>query len=222
MLAARLRRRARGRDAALPPYPEIYLPYARDRSFADIGTMWSVNGRYAFEAEAGGASKVTAVDVMVPTEEFERELARRGSEVRFVRADITQRESLAAVGTHEVVWCSGVVYHQPNPLTAVEHLAAICSDVLLVQSATIPEVPGLPQACVLFPGLGPADRAPYARVFPDAIGLGTDFDPDATVANWWWGITPSALRGMVSAQAGFSVERVVRGAFGTVVIARRA
>src|SRR3954451_15654808 len=116
MLAARLRRRARGRDAALPPYPEIYLPYARDRSFADIGTMWSVNGRYAFEAEAGGASKVTAVDVMVPTEEFERELARRGSEVRFVRADITQRESLAAVGTHEVVWCSGVVYHQPNPL----------------------------------------------------------------------------------------------------------
>ena len=43
-----------------------------------------------------------------------------------------------------------------------------------------------------------------------AIAVTEPFDPDEAYGNWWWGITPSALRGMLEA-AGFAVDEL-RGA----------
>jgi 16S rRNA G966 N2-methylase RsmD len=37
--------------------------YAPGRSFVDIGGMWGINGRYSFEAESAGASRVVLVDI---------------------------------------------------------------------------------------------------------------------------------------------------------------
>lgn len=220
MLAARVRRRL-GAENPLPPYPDLFLSYARGRSFADVGAMWSVHGRYAFEAEAGGAAQVTAVDAMAETPEFLAEHRRRGSQVRFVRGDLTDPDLAQRVGEHDVVWSSGVAYHLPNPLVGIEHLGAMTRDVLLLQSATIPEVPGLSQACVFIPGLDRPEARAYGRVYPGSIALETPFDPSAGYANWWWAITSSALEAMVACQPDFEVVETVRGSLGTVVIARR-
>ena len=220
LLGVRARLRS-GRGSRIAPYPEIFLPYARGKSFADVGSMWNVEGRFALEAEAGGAASVTAVDVMPEADSFRTERERRGSHVRFVRADANAADLVAAVGVHDVVWSSGVLYHQPSPLLTVERLAALAAETLLVQSATVPEVPGLPQACVLYPGLDRGSRETFGRVFPGAMGLDSPFEPEQGYANWWWGITPSALRGMVEVQPGLEVVDVLRGPTETVVVATR-
>jgi hypothetical protein len=53
--------------------------------------MFNIHGRTAFDAEAAGASSVTAVDVMEPTHEYLAEHERRKSQVRYVRADLRTR-----------------------------------------------------------------------------------------------------------------------------------
>ena len=222
LAGTRIRRRMGRTPAGLPPYRELFGPHVPGRSFADVGAMWSVHGRYSFEAEEEGAARVTAVDGMGRTPEFDAEHARRGSSVRFVQGDVNDPATIEAAGVHDVVWSSGVLYHVPSPLLTIERLCSMTGERLLLQSATIPEVPGLPQACVLYPGLSEGDRRPYARVFPGAVALESPFEPDAPYSNWWWGITPSALRQMVAVQPGFEVTDVVARPLGTFVAARRS
>ena len=221
LLWPRLRRRVLRRPALLPPYEEVFGPYAQGRSFVEVGTMWNVHGRYAFAAEACGATPVTAFDDMAPTPEFEAEHARRSSAVRFVQGDINDAASLEKIGVHDLVWCAGVVYHSPDPALTLRHLCRITGDWLFVASKTIPEVPGLPQASVFLPGLEAEARTPYARVFPRAMGLETPFDRDNWYGNWWWGISPSALRAMVEVNEGIRVVEELRRPFETLLIARR-
>jgi hypothetical protein len=220
LLAGRLQRKLGRGPARLPPYREIFCPYVRDASFVDVGTMWSVDGRYAFEAEEEGAASVTAFDGMAPTPEFERERERRASAVRFVQGDINDPAAVEAIGPHDAVWCSGVVYHSPDPQLTVRNLCALADRHVFVGSSTLPELPGLRNACVFLPGLSPADRRSYARVHHLALGLGWPFDPDQWYGNWW-GITPSALRSMVEADGRFEVVETVEVPFMAVVVARR-
>lgn len=217
---ARLRRKLRQRRRPLVR-EELVRRHAPGRSFADVGCMYGANGSIAFLAEESGATAVTAFDAMEETPEYLAEHSRRGSSVRFVRGDLHEP---GAIGEHDVVWCSGVIYHAPNPLLTLERLAAGARELLIVGSHTIPEVPGLAQACVFYPRLGGADRAEYAAVWPcNSVGIATPYDerPEMSYANYWWGITPSALRAMVEVQP-FRVVEELSEPFATYVVARRA
>jgi hypothetical protein len=218
-LGARLRRRLG--HAGLPPYRELFGPHVRGRSFADVGAMWSVHGRYAFEAEEAGAAPVTAFDGMAPTPEYEAEHVRRSSRVRFVRGDINDLPSVERLGRHDVVWCSGLVYHSPDPVLTIRHLCEVTGEMLLLASRTLPELPGLPQATVFLPGLGDPVRRSFGRVFGEAEGLTTPFNPHNWSANWWWGLTPSALEAMVAVQPGFEVVERHRRPLDTLLVATR-
>jgi hypothetical protein len=204
MLAARLRQRR------MWPGPsareELVRRHAPGRSFADIGAMWNVNGRIAFVAEECGATSVTAVDLMAPTTAYETEHAERSSRVRFVQGDLHDGQVLEHVGEHQVVWCSGVLYHSPNPLLTLQRLRAITTELLILSTETIPEVPGVAGACVFYPGLSDADRRVHAVARPgeQAVGIDTPFEPHQSYMAWWWGISPSALRGMLRA-SGFQI-----------------
>lgn len=169
--------------------------------------MWNVNGELSFLAEEAGATAVTAVDVMPPTEAYREEHRRRGSGVRFVHGDIHDPDVVAAVGPHDVVWCSGVLYHAPNPVLTLERLRALTDRLLILATETIPEVPGLSQACVFLPGLSAPDRRLHrlARPHGTALGIHTPFRPDQGYGNWWWGLSRSAVRGMLFA-AGFELR----------------
>lgn len=151
--------------------------------------MWQVDGALAFHAETAGATRVTGVDLMAPTEAFEAEHARRGSAVRFVRGDLHDEATIEAVGPHDVVWCSGVVYHAPHPVLTLQRLRSITGEVLVVASETLRE--RRPRRSAVFapaPGSHPAHTQAL--------------DPLAGYAGWWWGLTPSALRAIAEA-AGF-------------------
>jgi hypothetical protein len=161
---------------------------------------------------------VTGVDLMPASARFEEERARRDTAVRFVQGDLHD----VAVDPHDVVWCFGVLYHVPNPVLTLERLRSLTGDVLLLGTEVIPEAPGVPQACVFYPGLDTGDRRAFAP--PSAgrrAGLSEPFDAGEGYGSWWWGISPSALRGMLGA-AGFMVEDLQVDGLHATVVARPA
>jgi hypothetical protein len=202
---ARLRRRARRLQATESPIDRrlrVLRRHVPGRSFVDVGGMYGMEGEIAFQAEEAGASSVTLFDASEPPPGFLERHGRSGSSIRCVQGDLEDPGSLEEIGPHDIVWCTGVIYHTPHPLRQLMQLREITRDLLFLGSATIPEVPGFPQACVYYPFLSREDRTPYARgvIDPDrAIGVGTSFDerPMYGHGNFWWGITPSALRAML-------------------------
>lgn len=180
-----------------PPREELIARHARGRSFLDVGCMWSVDGALCFAAEDAGATAVTGMDVMGATPRFEAERERRGSEVRFVQADLHDPASVEAAGPHEVVWCSGVIYHAPHPILTLERLRALSTHTLLLATETIPEIRRHPRAAVFAPA--PGSHPAHSELFDPAHGY----------ASWWWGLTPSAVLAMVEA-AGFEVVEQFR------------
>jgi hypothetical protein len=169
--------------------------------------MWSVDGALCFAAEDAGATRVTGIDVMGPTAAFE---ARRtaGSAVRFVQGDLHDPAVVAEAGVHDVVWCSGVLYHAPHPLLTLERLRELTGETLVLATEILPEVPGLRRSAVFAPdpGAHPAHTEPL--------------DPDRGYHGWWWGLSRSAVLRML-AVSGFAVASEHRTPHHLTVIARR-
>ncbi len=185
------------------------------RSFADIGGLL-IDGATAFEAEEAGASSVTLFDAgdaeYAPGYLAEHE--RRGSHVRYAQGDLHDPAFADLVGPHDVVWCTGVLYHTPSPVHQLMQLREITREVLFLGTHTIPEVPGVEQACLYYPHLSAGTRRALGRPHhrPEGYwGIGTPFDerPMMGYANFWWGITPSALAAMVRT-ARFEVVQELR------------
>ena len=166
---------------------QLVARHARGASFADVGAMWNVHGAIAFAAEAAGATKVTALDVMAPTPQFAER--QRGSSVRFVQGDLHDEATIREVGTHDVVWCSGVLYHAPHPLLTLQRLREITGRTLLLATEILP-LPGR------FAAFAPARWMHPGRPMP--------FDATKGYAPWWWLPTAGAVRAMLGA-SGFTV-----------------
>ncbi len=101
--------------------------------------MWNVNGRYTFLAQDSGASAAKGVDVMQPTDEFERQRAARDSRVEFIQGDVLSPETLRRIGPHDVVFSAGVLYHHPSPYELVLSLRELCEGTLILRTSTVPE-----------------------------------------------------------------------------------
>jgi hypothetical protein len=177
---------------------ELIARHVPGRSFADIGCMWGSHGEVAFLAEEAGATQVTAFDMMGETPEFKAEHRRRSSQVRFVQGDLHAPDAVERVGVHDAVWCTGILCVDAAPIVTLTRLRALTREVLIVDAATIPEVPGIPQATVFYPGLSDEQRRLFLRTNPGGRrGISQPFDPTRPGGSWWWGLTPSAFRGML-------------------------
>ncbi len=204
-LSALARVRAR-LGSAVPPRETLIAQHVAGRSFVDVGCMWSVDGALCFAAEDAGAASVTGVDVMGPTERFNAERGRRQSRMRFVQGDLHEPATIAQIGRHDVVWCSGVLYHAPHPLLTLERLRALTTATLLLATETIAETPGRRDTCVIAPS-----QVEHPNAAP-ADGPGAGYGP------WYWGISPSALRTMLKL-TGFAVAEEHRTPFHVTVVA---
>jgi SAM-dependent methyltransferase len=60
------------------------------------------------------------------------ELRRRLPTVDVAEADV--EESLENLGSFDVVFCYGLLYHLENPLRALRNMAAVCTDLLLIET----------------------------------------------------------------------------------------
>ena len=175
--------------------------YAPGRSFADIGCIWGVDGAFAFLAEEAGATRVTAMDIRPRTEAYLAEEHRRSSAVRFVRGDLHKPSTVEEVGVHDVVWCSGVMYHTPHVFLAMEHLLKMCREYLIVGTKGIPSVPGLPGAAVYYPGLDARERKACEAIAGSVASK--PYMQGRVLGNWFWGLAPETLAGLAR-----SIEQV--------------
>jgi hypothetical protein len=171
--------------------------YAPGRSFADVGAMWKVEGAVAIAAKRAGATSVTAVDLMPPT----ARLAAEG--VRFVQGDLHDPAVVEEVGRHDVVYCSGVLYHAPHPLLTLERLRSITGRTLILATETLP-LPGRLAAFAPPSWAHPARPAPLRR--------------DRGYGNWWWLPTPATARAMLEA-TGFGIAEEHRRRFHRTFVA---
>lgn len=187
--------------------------------------MWQVHGRAAFLAEEAGAERVVLFDGMDPSAEFAAEHARRGSAVRYVQGDLHDEVGVAELGVFDLVWCTGVIYHSPNPYQLIEHLRRLTGERLVLGTHVIPEVPFLSNVCLFLPGLPQAVRDAFASSLPKKApilwGFTTDFDytPGLGYANCWWAMTRTALNSMLEVAAFETLDSNDDSAFWVDVIA---
>lgn len=189
-----------------------------NRSFADIGCMWGISGHFCFLAEASGARTVTGVDVMGATDEFTTKLRSKNSRIRFVQGDFHDPSVQSEIGVSNVVLCSGVLYHVPNPIETLLGLRKICDETLILATAAIPEME-MKNGAVFWPYLDDGQRRLWNRRIGTQVGITTPYEPSEGYGNWIWGLTPSALTSMLKI-AGFSVERQRVTPFGVVFVCR--
>lgn len=199
------------------PHPshrrDLIARLAQGRTFLDMGGMWGINGADAFLAEAAGAERVVLCDGMDPTPQFQREHEQRSSKVDYVQGDLHDPSTIERLGRFDVVWCSGILYHSPDPYRLIEHLRRLTTDTLVLGNRVIPELPGIEGACVFYPALSEQSRRTFAwmlgREAPAFIGAALPFDrtPGMGYVNYWWGLTPSAIIGMLELARFDVIER---------------
>jgi tRNA (mo5U34)-methyltransferase len=186
--------------------PRLNLPAdLTGKTVLDIGT-W--DGFMAFECERRGAKKVVAVDSYVwdvanaalpwstGRAGFDLAHAAYASKVEAVECEVLDL-SPDALGTFDIVLFLGVLYHMRHPLLALERVAAMTADLLIVESHVI------------------TDKAntPLMRFYP-----GDELNKDGTN---WWGPNACCIEAMLC-DVGFAhVQIVSQGADRIALHARR-
>ena len=176
---------------------ELIARHVPGRSFADVGCMWRVDGAYSFHALAKGAASVTGIDINPATAAFAEKNAAVHDRVRFVQSDLNDPTLPDRAGEFDVVFCSGVLYHVPNPIFSLEQLRRLCRGTLILTTASILERK-TPHSAVFLPYLGPGVRERLDFGGPARKrGLDSAVIERRGYANWLWLPTPSCLRAMI-------------------------
>jgi hypothetical protein len=195
----------------------------RGRTFADVGGLWGTVNEKVSVAHTLGAADLTMID-MIPAdgelwETFRERIGGLGvPDCRRVSRTITDVSSVLGLG-FEVVHCSGVLYHHPNPLALLAALRAMTIRHLVLTSVIVPQVVSnehgeyrLPRSGIIFlPALDEEERAilgHYYQQSSGAVGAGLTTPYDYSLLDlepWWWLPTSEALRVMCQA-TGFLVR----------------
>ncbi len=113
------------------------------KTFADVGGLWgTVNEKVSVAARAG-ARETTMIDITPPDHEawaqFYQRCADQGVECgKSITANVDDPGFAEKVGMYDVVHCSGVIYHCPNPVYTLAQLASISREILIIGSTVIP------------------------------------------------------------------------------------
>jgi hypothetical protein len=201
------------------------------RSFAEVGGLWGTVNEQVTVAAKGGAREVTMIDIAIDNapnhnlwERFRERCRQEGVEkYNCIRADITESGTPERVGVFEIVHCSGVIYHCPDPLLPLRQLARICSGTLILGTATMPEVVSnsagtvevAPGSALLVPAMNHSQKAVLGEFLlqvgaKQAVGVNCPINTDwdlSDYAAWWWFFTRDYVAALLEV-AGFAVEDV--------------
>ncbi|MDD2677406.1 MAG: class I SAM-dependent methyltransferase [Methylacidiphilaceae bacterium] len=192
------------------------------RSFAEVGGLWGTVNEKVSVAHRLGARSLTMIDAAPATDlgwaAFEQRRRELGvGAVTCVSSDVVRLVEAPDPPLFDVVHCSGVLYHVPEPMRLLLALKRIARHHLvltsLVARSEYPHKGGtlrVPDAASLFiPALEGPEREAVAGYWKNLVGDGAvgltrenptwqleDFGP------WWWLPRPRALRAL-SRSAGF-------------------
>jgi tRNA (mo5U34)-methyltransferase len=176
-----------GRDRSAEKLAALELPRLAGKSVLDIGA-W--DGYFSFAAERLGASRVVALDSViwrnVSKAPFEIARGVLGSEVEDIEMEVLDIGP-DAIGEFDVVLFLGVLYHMRDPMAALEAVASVTKEVLVLETLVD----------LTF------TRRPAAAFYP-----GSYFNGDHSN---WWGPNPAAVVAMVR-EFGFRDVRITRKA----------
>ena len=129
----------------------------------DIGAY---DGFFSFEFERRGA-EVLSVDIWTDAmwEKFQFAIEKRKSQIKHKRIDVHDLTP-DEVGTFDIVFCAGVLYHLRHPLLALEAIRSVTGGLLILETWTL--VPFIHER---FPMIGffPGDEEAIASGHPHKI-----------------------------------------------------
>jgi tRNA (mo5U34)-methyltransferase len=170
------------------------------KTVLDVGA-W--DGFFSFEAERRGAARVVAADYYSwhgggwgTKEGFQLARAARGSRVEDLDIDVMDLSPERA-GVFDVVLFLGVLYHLRHPLLALERVASVTREFLVVE--TVVDMLGIARPAMAF--------------YPER-----ELNDDPTN---WWGLNPAAVDAMLR-DVGFTRVRTVTSQRSTMYRAARA
>lgn len=176
-----------GRDDTSARLDVLELPASlAGKTVLDVGA-W--DGFFSFEAERRGAERVLATDSFAWngsswSSKAGFELAREALGSRVEDREIDVLDLSEELGRFDVVLCLGVLYHMRHPLLALERVASVTGEQLVLETHVDMTW----------------TRRPAAAFYPSHE---LDFDPTN-----WWGPNPEAVIGMLRA-VGFARVEVV-------------
>jgi hypothetical protein len=193
------------------------------KTFGEVGGLWGTVYEKVSVAHAHGATALTMIDVTPKNGDlwvkFRQRLAELGTaNVREISRDICAINDQDLVKPFDVVHCSGVLYHHPNPLSMLAALRRITRQHLVLTSAVTQTVIEnecgryeIPPSGVLFvPALSDGERAIMKAYWQkqgvSALGLTERCAFDVNeFAPWWWLPTPTAMTAMCQV-VGFKLQ----------------
>lgn len=111
-----------------------YFPLPADLSGKRVLDIGTADGYFAFLAEERGA-EVLAIDTW-PREGFFVAHRLRHSQVEFRQMSLYDLDP-ADVGMFDLVLCFGVYYHLKKPISAMERIARVAKDLVLLESEVV-------------------------------------------------------------------------------------
>ena len=201
---------------------EFIMRVVSGKSFVDVGGLWGTVNEKVSVAALQNARELTMIDVSPPESNLwqlfrDRLASQQVAECTCISDDVCAWAA-KAVKHYDVVHCSGVLYHHPNPVLFLESLRRITSRHLIVTSAVTPEeivndlgsYRGPPSGAVFVPALDQKEREILWKYW-QAAGVGACYGVSEETkwdshdfAPWWWLFTPRVMLAMATS-VGFRV-----------------
>lgn len=206
----------------------IFQAKEGSESFVDVGGLWGTTNEKISVASMAGFRELTMADMQPAGNEwwlaFDARMLDHGvSGVQSIVTEATPPGLARRIGVHDVVHCSGVIYHVPSPFELLWNLASCANNFLIINSMVVPprvenefgcrEIDPSKPVCV--PLLDETDRQIYGSYF-ESKGLVIGHLNGASVLNWhdgsgspdfapwWWLFSPEALRNIIE-RASFKI-----------------
>jgi hypothetical protein len=208
----------------------------RGKTFADIGGLWGTVNEMVTVAMKAGATKADMIDISpsdsILWERFRQRCVEEGvTGYRCICTDINDPQVTQALSVYDVVYCSGVLYHCPDPLQTTMRLAERCQRFLILGSVVIPsrlsgssgELVTEPGSALFVPALNASQKIIVSEYFKEvgaADMVGIDCPCHWSIddyAPWWWLFTAEFVAGVLGI-AGFRILNTAQDWEGRVAV----
>ncbi len=183
---------------------------APGKSFLEVGGLWGEVNEKATVAFAAGATEIGALDIWKEDSEWWQRFRNRCAAfglkgVKETIGSIDNVDVIGRVGVYDIVHCSGVLYHCPNPFLTLSHLRQLTSEYFLLATAVMPpliensegRVEFGADSALLVPCLTDERRGVVSKYITQAYGGGaygvhTPIDDwffrgdEPNYGPWWW------------------------------------
>jgi hypothetical protein len=200
------------------------------KSFLEVGGLWGAVNEKATVAFQAGASEIAALDIWESGSEWWEKFRERCEALGLNKVaehigSIDNVEFIRNIGQYDVVHCSGVLYHCPNPFLTLRNLHFVSRDFVILTSAVMPpsisnelgQINFDDDSAVLVPAIVDSkrrivDKYIIQRYGGGAYGVNSPVDAwffDGGAPNygpWWWLWSAGYLRSMALC-AGFALVK---------------